>query len=315
MKLIIAFFALIIIVVAPFFGETSLIFSDLWDPSSTSAYLFYELRLPRLLIAFLSGGILAVSGLIFQIVFRNPLTTPYTLGVASGATLGSAVAILFLPVALAWLIYFFSFFGALLTIAVLFVIARNIGSYHTNTLLLVGIALSFFYAALLMVLYAISDYQQSYAIMRFTMGSLSIVGFTPVIILALMAVILLGLLRYFQSKLRYLLTSYEHAYLHGLAVDKLNWELLITVSLAVGVTVSFVGPIGFVGLIVPHAIKQVYQQSSDQLLLPTFFYGGVFLVFSDLIARNLSTGWDLPIGVITSLMGAPFFIYIMLRKR
>jgi iron complex transport system permease protein len=262
-------------------------------------------------LAFLVGGILSLGGLVFQVVFRNPMSTPFTLGVASGATLFTAIAII---AGFSTLSPLFAFFGAMLTVIVLFAIAARFQSYDPTALLLVGIALSFFYSAALMVMFYLSTLQESYEIMRFTMGSLDVVGFGNIWLLGMVSALLLGLVYHYRKAFQALLTSYEFAFLQGIHVKKLSYTLLFGVSVAVGVAVSMTGPIGFVGLIIPHILKTLYRVSADKLLWQSFFYGGVFLVLSDLIARNLGES-DLPIGVVTSFVGAPFFIYLLLRRR
>lgn len=302
-----------ILIASPFFGQIALNLQDILHPTSSSHMLFWELRIPRVLIAFFSGAILSLAGLVFQSLFRNPLTTPFTLGVASGATLGTAIAIVFLSEMVFWQ-YALSFAGALLTVLILFLISRSLKSTQTHSLLLVGIALSFFYSAALMVLFFLSDFQQSYSIVRFTMGSLSIIGFDPLYPVSAASILLLGSIRYYRAELKILLASLDFAFLKGIDVNRVTMMLLLITSLAVAVCVSVVGPIGFVGLIVPHIIKTIYRQSSDKLILPTFFYGGVFLVLCDLISRNIGASSDIPIGVITSFLGGPFFIYLIIRR-
>lgn len=314
MKHISILLALLLLAASPFFGQITLEWKDIFNPSNASSMLLWELRIPRVMIAFLSGAILSLSGLVFQTVFRNPLTTPFTLGVASGATLGTAVAIVFFANIVFWQ-YLFSFLGAVLTVGILFVISKSIKHYQAGTLLLIGIALSFFYSAALMVLYYLSDFEQSYSIVRFTMGSLNIVGFDTVIPLLIAAAVLIAFIHSKRYTLRLLLTSNDFAFLKGVDITKETMTLLLTVSLAIAVCVSIVGPIGFVGLIVPHMIKTLYRRSSDTLLLPAFFYGGVFLVLCDLISRNLGSSSDIPIGVITSFIGGPFFIYLVARRK
>lgn len=313
MKLFSILLAIVLIAIAPFFGQIDLQFQDMRNSTSSSHMLFWQLRVPRVAIAFFSGAILSLSGLVFQALFRNPLTTPFTLGVASGATLGTAIAIVFFAGAVFWQ-YLFSFSGALLTVFVLFLISRSLKTTQTNSLLLVGVALSFFYSAALMVLFFLSDFSQSYSIVRFTMGSLNIIGFDFVYPVAGVSLLLLGTIYGYQKELKLLLASLDFAFLKGIEVGKVTMLLLLLTSLAIAVCVSVVGPIGFVGLIVPHIIKTLYQKSSDQLILPTFFYGGVFLVLCDMIARNLGASSDIPIGVITSLLGGPFFIYLILYR-
>ena len=310
MKKLMLLLSLLLLGLAPFFGQISLPLTDILRPQSMAYQVFWELRLPRVLLAFLVGGILALGGLIFQSVFRNPMSTPFTLGVASGATLFTAIAIVLGCSAFSPL---FAFAGAMMTVFILFGFARRFERHDASSLLLVGIALSFFYAAALMMMFYISTLQESYEIMRFTMGSLDIVGYEPLAVLGLSAVFLLSIILRQRHALKLLLTSYTFAHLKGIHVQKLNYLLLFTVSVAVGVAVSFTGPIGFVGLIIPHILKRITRQSADALILPVFFYGGVFLVLSDLVARNLGTMSDIPIGVLTSFLGAPFFIYLLMR--
>ena len=119
----------------------------------------------------------------------------------------------------------------------------------------------------------------------------------------------------YKNDLKLLLVSNEFAQLKGVNVEKVNYVLLFSVSVAVGICVSITGPIGFIGLIVPHILKTIYKQSSDKLIVPIFFYGGVFLVFCDLLARNIGGTSDIPIGVVTSFLGAPFFIYLIIRRK
>ena len=239
------------------------------------------------------------------------MSTPFTLGVASGATLFTAIAII---LGLSAVSSIFAFIGAMLTVLILFLAAMHFKSHDTSSLLLVGIALSFFYSASLMVIFYISNLQESYEIMRFTMGSLDTVGFESIYLLAPTALLLLAMIHHYRYKLKLLLTSYEFAYLKGINVKKLNYILLFGVSVAVGVAVSITGPIGFVGLIIPHILKTIYAKSADKLIVPIFFYGGLFLVLCDTIARNLGTATDVPIGVVTSFLGAPFFIYLLMRR-
>lgn len=312
MKKFIFMLAVTVLIIAPFTGQIPLTLDKLPDTGTTDHKIFFDLRLPRMLLAFFVGGVLALGGLIFQTVFRNPMSTPFTLGVASGATLFTAIAIVFgFGVASS----LFSFLGAMLTVIVLFTVASRFKTYDSSSLLLVGIALSFFYAAALMVMFYISDLQENYEIMRFTMGSLDIVGFENIYLLAITSLFLLTLIHYYRYEIQLLLTSYEFAYLKGINVKKVNYILLFSVSLAVGVAVSLTGPIGFVGLIIPHILKTIYAQSADKLILPIFFYGGVFLVLCDLVARNFGTVTDIPIGVVTSFLGAPFFIYLLVKRR
>jgi len=304
--------SLSLIVFAPLYGQIDLSLSNIFDKNMMDYQIFWDIRVPRTLLAFVVGAILAISGLVFQVIFRNPMSTPFTLGVASGATLFTAIAIV---LGFASFISLFAFVGAMLTIIMLFIIGSRIDAIETSSLLLVGIALSFFYSASLMVLFFVSDLKQSYEIVRFTMGSLDIVGYDSLYLVSIVAMFIITLVYKYKYHLKLLLTSYQFAQLKGIDVKKTNYILLFGISVAVGVCVSIVGPIGFVGLIVPHIIKTIMRKSSDQLILPIFFYGGVFLVFCDMLARNIGTVSDVPIGVVTSFVGAPFFIYLIMKRK
>ena len=312
MKILTYLLALTIIFLAPFYGQIPIELNNITNPTTMDYKLFWDIRLPRVLVAFFAGGILSLGGLIFQSVFKNPMSTPYTLGVATGSTLGVAFAIVF---GFGSMLSLFGFLGALLTVVILFGMTLKLQSYETNALLLVGIALAFFYNASLMILFYLSDESQSFEIIRFTMGSVDVVGLERTLPIVLASLGLLGLSLFYRKELKLLLTSNDYAYLKGVNVKRVNTILLISVSLAVGVCVSLTGPIGFVGLITPHIIKSIQKKSAEQLMISIFFYGGFFLVLSDLIARNLGANSNIPIGIITAFLGGPFFIYLIMSKR
>ena len=315
MKPFLYILGLIIIFISPFLGETQINIKDIFEFSNSSNMVFWDLRVARVILAFFVGGILALSGLIFQIIFKNELITPYTLGIASGTTLFTAIGIILLPT-----IYIFisSILGSLFTILVLYIISKiinktSIGS-STNSILLIGIALSYFYASALMLVFYMSSLQENYSIVRFTLGSLDTVGFSNSFVIFFVSIVFYVIIYLYNNKIKLLLISNDMAFLKGLNVDKTNLTLLVVVSLCVGITISFTGPIGFIGLVIPHIVKIIYKKSAEKLFFPTFFFGGVFLVFSDLISRNLNTDSTLPIGVVTAFIGAPFFIYLLIKR-
>ncbi|MFW3371288.1 FecCD family ABC transporter permease [Aliarcobacter butzleri] len=315
MKLFLYILGLIIIFISPFLGETQINIKDIFEFSNSSNMVFWDLRVARVILAFFVGGILALSGLIFQIIFKNELITPYTLGIASGTTLFTAIGIILLPTVY---IFISSILGSLFTILVLYIISKiinktSIGS-STNSILLIGIALSYFYASALMLVFYMSSLQENYSIVRFTLGSLDTVGFSNSFVIFFVSVVFYVIIYLYKNKIKLLLISNDMAFLKGLNVDKTNLILLVVVSLCVGITISFTGPIGFIGLVIPHIVKIIYKKSAEKLFFPTFFFGGVFLVFSDLISRNLNTDSTLPIGVVTAFIGAPFFIYLLIKR-
>ena len=238
------------------------------------------------------------------------------MGIASGTTLFTAISIVFFPF---MYMTISSVFGSIVTILILYFISKQINknsiAVSTNSILLVGIALSYFYSSALMLVFYMSNLQENYSIVRFTLGSLDTVGFNSVLIVMLVSIVFYTIVYLNKQKIKLLLLSNDTAFLKGLNVHKINLLLLVIVSLSVGVCISFVGPIGFIGLVIPHIIKLIYKQSADKLFFPVFFFGGIFLVFSDLISRNLNTDSSLPIGVVTAFIGAPFFVYLLVRRR
>ncbi|RXK07879.1 FecCD family ABC transporter permease [Halarcobacter bivalviorum] len=315
MKYLIYILCFLLIAVSCFIGETTILLNEIFDSSTTSYMIFWELRVPRIILAFFVGAVLSLSGLIFQTIFKNILITPYTLGIASGTTLFTAISIVFFPMLA---LYISGIFGSFLTIFILYFISKQINKNSTfastNSILLIGIALSFFYSSALMLVFFLSTLQENYSIVRFTLGSLDVVGYNSSLAVFVVAIFLLFISLFHKKNIKLLLLSNDIAFLKGLNVNRVNLILLLTISLAVGVSISFVGPIGFVGLIIPHILRLIYKQSADKLILPVFFYGGVFLVLSDLISRVISTASALPIGVVTSFIGAPFFVYLLIRR-
>jgi len=309
---------LCITLLSPFVGTVALNLNDILHSGTLSHQIFFELRLPRMLLAFMAGATLALSGLLFQTLFRNALMTPYTLGISSGAILGAGIGMklglgsLFLGIGAVSL---FGFLGALLTVLLLLYLSRYLHHDRGNSLLLLGIALSFFYTAALMILYFVSSAMETQTLLRFTMGSLATIGYTIPLLISSTAILLLSVLHVKRYELHLFALSEEQARLKGIDSERLRLQLLLVASLSIGVLVSLTGPIGFVGLIVPHIVRTLYQKNISRLILPTFVLGGLFLVVCDLIARVISIGSDLPIGIITALLGGPFFIYLILNRQ
>jgi len=306
-----------VLVVSPFVGAASLNISELFTPQSLTCNIFFELRLPRVLFAFAAGSILGLSGLLFQTLFRNALMTPYTLGISSGAVLGAGIA---LKLGLGTLIFgiasmsFFGFFGALLSVFLLLYLAQFLRSGAQESLLLLGIALSLFYTAALMIVFYLGSAMQNDMLIRFTMGSLSIIGWQSPILLSFVAFLLLGGLYLYRFELALLSISEHQAQLKGVNTKRVTLILLLLSSLGIGILVSISGPIGFVGLIVPHIVAKIYPQTISRRILKTALFGGFFLVFCDTLTRGLQTQSELPIGIVTALIGGPFFIYLILTK-
>ena len=318
MKILLFCILLFIFMVSALVGKVNLDFMKIFEPGSMEYQIFTQIRLPRVLLAFFSGGILALSGLLFQTLFRNPLTTPFTLGISSGATLGAAVAIMmglgggFLGFSFVTL---FGFLGAFSTVLMIYIFSRKLPSSSDQRLILVGIALSFLYSAVLLVVYYLSDFQESYLILRFTMGSLLTVGYSDIVPVVLGAAVILFAALRFRDELKLFSVSDEFAFLKGVDVTRVLMVLFIVISLSVGVLVSIVGPISFIGLIIPHMVRSIMKKSIEHTIVPVFMTGGLFLLLCDTIARTLPTVSEIPVGIITSLIGGTLFVWILLRKK
>ncbi len=316
MKKILYIISIVFVFIAPFYGEINIDFKSIFDFNDSSNFVFWQLRVPRVLLAFFVGAILALSGLVFQSIFKNALITPYTLGIASGTTLFSAVFIVFFPILP---LFFGSIFGAIFSVLILFYLTKHIKSTllksNTNYILLIGVALSYFYSSALMLVFYLSNMQENYSIIRFTLGNLDVVGYRASIVVFITLLVMFFLINSYKKELKLLLISNDTAFLKGLNVDKTVLILLLFISLCVGISISFTGPIGFVGLVIPHIVKLIYKKTATDLFIPTLFFGGVFLVFCDFISRNLNTASSLPIGVVTAFIGAMFFVYLLVKRK
>ncbi len=312
MSKLIFIFSLLLVFGAPFVGSTSISLEQLLHNSFEQS-IFFELRLPRVLLAFFAGAILSLAGLLLQSLFRNDLMSPYTLGISSGAILASAISIAF-GISGTFLFFdvhsIFGFLGAMFSSTLLLFLAKK-EMQNSNTILLLGIALSFLYTALLMFIYFISSSETTHQIILYTLGSLSTVGYKGVYVTLFASLILLLFLHVKRYELQIFASSLFNAESKGINSASLSLQLLLVSSFSVGLLVSITGPIGFVGLVVPHLIKQLYKKDITHIIGVTFYYGGVFMIVCDAIARVLSTHSDIPIGVITSLIGGIFFVYLL----
>ena len=316
-KYLIWILLLIITISSPFIGAVNLDISEILNADSLASQIFFELRVPRVLFAFFAGTILALSGLLFQTLFRNALMTPYTLGISSGAVLGAGIAI---KLGLGTLVFgiaaisVFGFLGALFTVFLLIYLSKFLRTSQYESLLLLGIALSLFYTSVLMIVFYLGSAMQNDMLIRFTMGSLSVIGWQNPILLGIIASLILFSIYTYRYELQLLGISDSQATLKGINTKKTTLILLVISSLGIGTLVSISGPIGFVGLIVPHMVAKIYPSTVNRRIIKTALFGGFFLVFCDTITRALSTQSELPIGIITALIGGPFFIYLIITK-
>jgi iron complex transport system permease protein len=308
-----------VMVAAVLVGVRSIAWLDILRGAHTGidSDIVWRIRLPRVCLGFVSGAVLAVGGLALQAVFRNPLATPYTLGVSSGASVGAAlymkagysVAVLGisgLSIA-AWL-------SATAATALVFGLTRAGRGFSTATLLLTGVALSFFFSSVVLFIQYIGDVATSFRVGRWLMGGLEVVGFGPLTELLPFAGLGLLTLLVTRRELDLLAMGDESAANRGVDVTRVKVRVLAAVSMMVGAVVAICGPIGFVGLIVPHVGRLVIGPRHDRLVPLSLLGGGSFLVLCDVAARTVVAPVEVPVGVITALLGGPFFLALLMRQ-
>lgn len=279
------------------------------------ARVILELRIPRTLLAILAGGSLAVGGAIFQTVLGNPLADPYILGVSGGAAVGAVISFLlsgtlggeiFLPL--------FSFLGATLSAFAVFALAGVSGKRSKGRLILTGVIVAAFMNAIILLLISVVPPGKIPGALFWLMGDLSTA--TPGSIRLLIPFVLLStlLLLFLSRGLDVMLLGEETAQQSGIDVEKLKTFLFIVVSCLTGAIVSISGLIGFVGLIIPHMVRKFTGSLHRKVLLGSFLLGAAFLSVSDVVSRSVLSSGTMPVGAITALIGAPFFIYILRRR-
>lgn len=289
----------------------------LQNPESMEYSILLNLRLPRVMLAFAVGGALSLSGAILQGIYRNPLVEPYTLGISGGAVLGvSLVIVLGLPATLGYFVVpLAGFGGSLLTIFIVYALSMRSGHSDINRMLLIGVMISFISASATMFLMSLVSADDLHTIIFWTMGSLdepntTLINF--VLVLTLSGLLLSWL---FARPLNALRLGETKAFHLGINTSVTIRLLFVLASLLTGTCVAVAGVIGFVGLVIPHIIRSVIGNDYRILLISSFFGGSFFLLTCDIIARTLLSPGELPIGVITGLIGGITFIFVLRRSR
>lgn len=316
--------AVLAMAAAPFVGPTSLSMRDVFSTTlpfadNTDAQIFFLARLPRALAAGLVGGTLATAGVVFQALLRNPLATPYTLGISAGASLGAMVAITFgaaIPLGLPFGgVTGASLAGAGLAVLVVYALAsaRHSG-LSTTVLLLAGVTMNSFFSALILFVQYLSDFTETFRALRWLMGDLDVAGYQP--ILAALPLVALALLAFgwLARPLNLMTLGADAAATRGVDVVRAQRIAFFAGSLATGAAVSVGGPIGFVGIIVPHLVRLVVGADHRVVLPASFGVGATFLVACDVLARTVMSPLELPVGIITALIGGPFFLYMLISR-
>ena len=293
------------------------IISILLDGRGTSEYsILVDIRLPRIILGFAIGGALSLAGVILQGMFRNPLVEPYTLGISGGAALGTSICIILklnrlipdiaMPLS--------GFIGALLVILLVYFINTRRGIFMIQGLLLTGVMISFISSSLVILILAISRTEDLHGIIFWIMGSLEEPNWVLIWVATTASLACLAFSYLFCLDMNALSLGEEEAIHLGVDVEKKKKLLFLIASILTGISVSVTGLIGFVGLIVPHFMRMFVGFDHRILLLSSFLAGAGFLIFCDMLARIVIAPIELPVGVITGIIGGSIFIYALNKR-
>jgi iron complex transport system permease protein len=284
---------------------------------SAIATIIMDIRLPRVILAGLVGAALAIAGATYQGLFRNPLADPYLIGVAQGASLGAVIGFL-LPVGFNiagfGLIPLLAFVGALLATVTVYLLARVGKTLPVTTLILAGVALSALLGSIVSYL-IISSGEKMHSIIFWLMGSFSLSQWSEITIVLPYVAAGTAVIIVFARLLNVMQLDEEQAQQLGINVERLKIILLAAATLVTAASVAFVGTIGFVGIIIPHAVRLIWGADHRYLLPLAVLTGAIFMILTDLLARTILAPAEIPIGVITAICGAPFFLYLLRRRK
>jgi len=281
------------------------------QPGSLNAQIFWELRLPRTATAFVTGALLGIAGALMQVLLRNPLADPYILGVSGGASVGALLAIL--AGASTLLLQSFAFGGALFSTLLVFSLAHGQGNWDTTRLLLTGVVLAAGWGAIISLLLAISPGVQIQGMLFWLMGDLS-AAHTP--LAGSIVLVLVATLAFLLSTSFNLLAGGElHAAALGVETDKLRVTIYVLASLATATAVTQAGNIGFIGLIAPHMLRLAGARDHRVLIPGVILLGGTLLLVTDGLSRLVIEPRQLPVSILTALLGVPLFLFLLYRSR
>jgi iron complex transport system permease protein len=318
-----ALFTIAVMLWAPTVGSTPISLAKAFDrsipwESNVDAQIFFVARLPRVIAGALVGATLAAAGVVLQALLRNPLATPFTLGVSAGASLGAMLAVstsLELSVLGITSIPLASFAGSLIATGIVYALAASQRrGLSTNVLLLAGVTLNAFFSALILFVQYLSDFAEALRAIRWMMGGLDVASYLPIVAALPFIVVSMIAFAVMPRTLNLLSLGSEAAAAKGVEVIRAQRLAFLSASLATGAAVSLGGPIGFIGIIVPHLVRLMVG-SDHRLVLPAAtLFGASFLVLCDLAARTLLSPLEIPVGVVTALIGGPFFLWLLVKR-
>ncbi len=306
-----------VLALTPLIGPVAIDYGRAFAGLSPDREILFQARLPRVLLALLAGGALTLAGVLFQALVRDALADPYTLGISSGASLGAVIAI---TLGLRQLgrypaVGAAAFLGAAATMALVAAIASRGRRISSFTLLLAGVTINSMSMAVILFLHNLADVGQSFAIMRWLMGGIEVVEYSTILWLAAIVFPVAVYLFLFARRWNLLAVGEEWAEARGVPLRRLLLGGFLAASVLTGAVTAITGPIGFVGLIIPHALR-LRIGADHRLLIPAaFLVGAAFLGICDTVARTVLAPTEIPVAVITALLGGPFFIWLLRSRR
>lgn len=280
--------------------------------------IFYKIRLPRVLMATIAGGTLAICGAALQALFRNPLASPFTLGISGGASFGALIAIR-LGLASGFIgfsmVTVLAFLFSLLTMLFVYSVSKVGGVVATGRLLLAGVVMNFLYSAFVLFVQFFSNFTESLQTMRWIMGSLDIVGFGEVWKTLLFIIPGCLILLSITKEMNLFGLGDDVASSLGVDVKRMERKIYFATSLSAGAVISVTGPIGFVGLIIPHILRMILGVDNRIILPCSFLLGASFLTAADTVARTLIAPVEIPVGIITASIGGLFFLWLLMKTK
>jgi len=309
---------------APLIGSTRISLARAFDSAvpfadNVDAQIFFIARLPRVIAGAVVGACLAAAGVVLQALLRNPLATPFTLGVSAGAALGAVLAIsLKLQLSL-WgvsAVTGASLVGSIGAVAIVYALARaRHRGFSTNVLLLAGVTLNSFFSAVILFVQYLSNPAETLQTLRWLMGDLGVASYTPIVAALPLAALAFVAFAWLPRALNLLSLDVDAAASRGVNVVRVQQVAFFSSSMATGAAVALGGPIGFVGIIVPHLIRLIVGSDHRVVLPISALAGAAFLVACDVVARTAMAPVELPVGIITAIIGGPFFLWLLIRKR
>ena len=283
-----------------------------------SKTIFFDIRIPRVLMATIAGGTLAISGAALQALFRNPLASPFTLGISGGASLGALIAIrsgLAIGILGFSVVSISAFIFSILTMIFVYSVSKVGGVVATGRLLLAGVVANFLYAAIVMFIQFFSSFTESLQTMRWIMGSLDVVGFDTVWKSLIFVIPGCAILLSLTKDMNLFGLGDDVASSLGVNIRRMEKKIYFATSLAAGAVISVTGPIGFVGLIIPHILRMILGVDNRIILPCSFLLGAAFLTAADTVSRTIISPVEIPVGIITASIGGVFFLWLLIRTK